>query len=65
MMVYIKERHVMVKNMEQANIILKMGIYIKDKCIKVSCKEKGSIHGLIKMYIKAIFYKIKWMVVVN
>ena len=65
MMGYIKGRLQMVRNMDLVNIILKMGIYMKDKCIKVWCKVEVNIHGSIRMYIKVLFFKIRWMEMEN
>ena len=61
MMEYIKVNQLIIKSMDQENISLKMGIFIKEKCIKEKCKEKVNIYGLIKMYIKVLLYKIKLM----
>jgi hypothetical protein len=34
MMAFMKDKHVMVKNMDQENIILRTEIFLMDKCIK-------------------------------
>ncbi len=59
MMAFMKDKHVMVKNMDQENIILRTEIFLMDKCIKEWCKEKESTLGQIKTFIKEILFKIK------
>lgn len=59
MMEYIKEKLPTVKNMESANIILRMEIYTRDKCTRVWCKEKENIHGQTKTYLRGLLLLIK------
>jgi hypothetical protein len=59
MMEFMKEKLVMVKSMERENIILKMEMYMKAKCIRGSCRAKESMFGQIKMFMKGHFCKIR------
>jgi len=59
MMVSMKVKLLMGKNTALGNIISRMEISTKDKCIKGKCKVKASIHGLIKIHFKALSSKIK------
>ena len=44
----------MEKNMDQANIILKMEIFMMVKCTKEKCKVKENIHGRTRIFIKVL-----------
>ena len=65
MMVFMKVKFVMGKNMERVNIFLKTETYTKDKCTKDKCKEKVNIAGQIKMSMKVLFYMIKCVVMAS
>jgi hypothetical protein len=58
-MVFIKAKLSMERNMEWVNIISKMVTFMKDKCSKEKCKVKENIHGLIKIFMKELLFKIK------
>ncbi len=59
MTVFMKDRHVTEKNMGLESTTSKTAIFIKDKCIKESCKAKGNTHGLIKTSMKVTSSRIK------
>jgi hypothetical protein len=59
MMEFMKDKWSMEKNMVQASIFSKMEIFMMDRCIRAKCKEKESILGQIKTFMKEPLFKTK------